>query len=431
MNNLKLPDARRLLVAFSGGADSTALLDYLWQKRLSGELEMVAAGHFNHRLRAEADDDEQHVRAFCSSRGIPCFFGTADVAHEAKFTGTGLEATARSLRYEFLFSAAQQADAQIIVTAHTANDNVETVLLNLARGSGVAGLRGIPPQRGVMVRPMLGVTRAQVLDYLAGRSLGYVEDASNADTSFRRNRLRHDVIPVLREFNPRLEAAVCQTTSLLRQEEDFLSGLTAQAMLQAESCPEGVSFPCAELASLHPALGLRVCRAMAESSGLFALSYDHLISMLSLCQSESPHAGLDLPQGFVARRKYDLLILGPAALLTSRQSVTLLREEASPDGENVHKSFNTFLINADTIQGDLTVRSRQPGDTIALCGRSGSKTLKKLFIEEKIPVHLRDSVPVLADDLGVVAVCGFGVDRSRVAQEGSPALKITVRSEPI
>lgn len=426
---LMLPESKRLLVAFSGGADSTALLNRLWELRGEAGLELVAAAHFNHGLRREADSDEEHVRAFCRERGITCYFGRADVAEEAGMAGRGVEETARVLRYDFLAMAAGQAGAGAICTAHNANDNLETVLLNLVRGTGLAGLRGIPRSRGNVFRPILHVPREEILEYLREKGIGYVEDASNADTSYRRNRMRHEVVPVLKDLNPRIEHAVTQATRLLREDEDFFDTMTSDAMAHAVNTPEGVSYDVAALAELHPAVAVRVCRAMCQAVGFPAVQYEHLNAMLGLVRGDSPSARVSLPRGIAARRQYDRLVVGPDVLLRDSPDFGL---ECSPvpaeaDGD-AQGDPQVFYINSDTIAGDIVVRSRQPGDEISLVGRSGTRTIKKLFIDEKVPRHLRDAIPVIADDAGVIAVSGFGIDRSRVPRPGCPLLKLTVRS---
>lgn len=404
------------------------MLARLWELRSEGVLELVAAAHFNHGLRPEAASDEEHAREFCRSRGITCYFGRANVAEEAELSGRGIEETARSLRYDFLDMAAEQAGAEVICTAHNADDNVETVLLNLARGTGLAGLRGIPVSRGNIFRPMLHVSRTEILEYLKEAGLSCVEDASNADTSFRRNRLRHDVVPVLREFNPRLAQAVRQATTLVRQDESYFDGVTEKAMRRAEKTESGVAYPVDRLNALHPAIAVRVCRAMCEEAGLHSVQYEHLAAMLALAGGDSPSARTDLPRRMAARRQYDRLVVGPDVLLPGASGCGLECAPAAEDGMGRGKmQSDTFFIGADTIKGNLVVRSRQPGDEIALVGRGGTKTLKKLFIDEKVPRHLRESIPVIADDLGVVAVSGFGIDRSRVPGPGHEVLKLTIR----
>lgn len=426
---LILPESKKILAAFSGGADSTAMLAKLWELKLKGMLELVAAAHFNHGLRPEAGSDEEHVRGFCGQRGLPCYFGGADVAQEAELSGRGVEETARELRYSFLQTAAERAGAQIICTAHNADDNVETVLLNLARGAGLTGLSGIPVQRGNIFRPMLHVTRAEILEYLNDAGLSYVEDASNRDTSFRRNRIRHDVVPVLREFNPRLAQAVRQTTTLVRQDESYLDEVTEKAMRHAEKTSGGVAYPVEGLKSLHPAIAVRVCRVMCRDAGLPSAQYEHLNAMLALAKGDSPSARIDLPRGMTARRQYDKLVVEPGGAphcASDFEFECAVAEDA--DAGRGGGDIDTFLVNADAINGNLAVRSRQKGDCISLAGRGGTKTLKKLFIDGKVPRHLRENIPVVADDLGVIAVSGFGVDRSRVPAPGHPVLRLTVRS---
>ena len=218
-----LPAGGTVLCAVSGGADSICMLHLL---RALGERDgfQVAAAHFNHRLRgAESDRDEAFVRRQCEQWSIPLTVGAGDVAGQAARLGTGVEETARAMRYRFLQATAEKVGACRIATAHNADDNAETLLLHLVRGTGLQGLTGIPPRRGEIVRPLLNVTREEITAYLAQRGIDYVEDSSNADEGYTRNYLRRQVMPLLRACNPRLSEHMGQTIRYLRQDNDYLN----------------------------------------------------------------------------------------------------------------------------------------------------------------------------------------------------------------
>ena len=217
-----LPRGEGVLCAVSGGADSLCLLHLLWSRR--AELGVrVCAAHYEHGLRGrESLDDCAFVEAFCRERDIPCLVGHGDAAAFAAREKLSLEDAARRLRYDFLERAADELGCGRIATAHTADDNAETMLLNLARGAGAKGLCGIPPRRGRIVRPLLGATRAEAEAYLSENGLTWREDSSNGEDVFRRNRLRHAVTPVLREINPAFAGAAACTAALLREDEDCL-----------------------------------------------------------------------------------------------------------------------------------------------------------------------------------------------------------------
>ena len=216
------PKGARVLCAVSGGADSMCLLALL---RETGACELAAA-HFEHGIRGgESLRDCAFVEDYCRAKGIACFVGHADVPRFAREEGIGLEEAARTLRYAFLEKTAAEHGFDWIATAHSADDNAETALFNFARGAGPAGLCGIPPRRGKIIRPLLGLTRAEIEQFLAESGTPHVEDSTNESDSCSRNRIRHAVMPVLREINPALSEAVARTGRLLRRDEDCLDGL--------------------------------------------------------------------------------------------------------------------------------------------------------------------------------------------------------------
>ncbi len=260
-----------VLVAVSGGADSVALLHMLRE-----EGRELAAAHYNHGLRPEADADEAFVKTLCEDWGIPFTAGRGDVAAEAARRGAGVEETAREMRYAFLEPVRSERGLCRIATAHNADDNAETVLLNLVRGAGLSGLCGIPPQRGHIIRPILHLSRAEILAYLTEHNLPYREDASNADTVYRRNYLRHEIIPALKTLNPALTDAVTRLTGLLREDDEYLTALAREEFRQYG---DGASFPAKRLNSLPKPVASRVCRMLVlsvtgyppERSGLDAM----------------------------------------------------------------------------------------------------------------------------------------------------------------
>jgi len=208
-----LPGEGLILCALSGGRDSVALLHFLKEHGFS-----VAAAHFDHQLRPDSAADAEFCRALCGEWHIPFYQGEGNVA---ALPGN-VEANARAARYAFLEKTAAQTGAAVIATAHNADDNLETVLLHLTRGCGLNGLTGIRPRRGIVVRPMLEVPRSALDAYVEALALPYVEDATNADTAYARNRLRHQVLPVLRSINPKVAEAAGRMTETLRRDLNFL-----------------------------------------------------------------------------------------------------------------------------------------------------------------------------------------------------------------
>ena len=212
------PPGGRILCAVSGGRDSMCLLHYLWTLGRRENFS-VAAVHMNHGQRETAQRDVLFVQDFCRERGIPCVTEQVSVPEKAKEWGVGIEEAGRRLRYETFRRAAELTCADRIATAHHAADQAETVLLNLLRGTGPEGLAGIPPVRGEIIRPLLETSRQEIEAYLERHGIDHVEDETNGDRSLTRNRLRLDIMPLLRELYPGAEGSICRTAEILRREE--------------------------------------------------------------------------------------------------------------------------------------------------------------------------------------------------------------------
>ena len=398
-----------IICAVSGGADSVALLFalYLLREKLGITLE---AAHFNHHLRGEESNrDAEFVKDFCDRYDIPLHYGEGQVRPGKK----GLEAAARDARYAFLKRLKGK-----VATAHTADDNAETVLLHLIRGTGLKGLGAIAPVNGSVIRPMLSVTREDVEQFNAEWCLSHVEDSSNETDAFLRNRIRHHVMPLLKQENPRLAENLSSTAQLLRLDEDFLSRQSNFATLPTVE----------ELKRLHPAQRSRCLEQFLKESGVKEPEQSHIAQAEALVFSENPSARASFPGGATITRQYARL--------------TLLRDEAVPEevvlecpGEG---DFGDYHVTCEAAQeivnskevftvaavGTIHLRCRKAGDEIRLNG--GRKSLKKLFIDRKIPAACRNRLPVVADEQGILGVCSIGADLDRIA-ERLPA--VTVRFE--
>ena len=418
----------RVVCALSGGADSMAMLWCLHS--LQAELGItVAAAHFNHRLRgAEADRDEAFVRAFCAGHGIALTVGSADVAKYAAAHGKSVEEAARECRYAFL----QALPCDKLATAHTADDNAETVLLHLLRGSGLRGLCGIPPRRGGIVRPLLSVTREQVTAFLRAENIAWVEDSTNAEEFCTRNRLRRRVMPELRALSPRFSERLTAQSRLLREEDAYLDSLAA-ALLREE---DGV-FACAPLREAPPVLRRRALRLMTRRVLPQDVSYAHISALQVLLVSPDPSAQCDLPGGVIARRRYDgLELTRPSPETFPETPLSVPGETLLPVPglkitceitENFKKIANTpfrFAIKYDMITQSI-LRPRRSGDRMSTDGVH-TKTLKKLFIERHVPRAQRGVTAVLASGSNVLAVAGIGADVRYIPAAGEPAVLIQI-----
>lgn len=426
MNIDPIQSGDRVLCAVSGGADSMYLLNRMLE--LAGKRKItVLCAHFNHKQRgAESDRDEQFVLNFCESKGIPCFAGSLEGdAHS--------ENQLREARYAFLNKTAEAQNCRWILTAHTADDQLETQLLNLARGTGLKGLSGIPTMRGNILRPMLHITRKEIEAWLAEHHIPYVEDSSNCSDRYARNRIRQEAIPALQSVNPSAAIHASDLADRLREDEVCLNNL-AEAFLKGQNLAEGISAKA--LAVLPRAIRARVFQTLCDGK----LAASHIEALHNFCQGTEA-AALDLPELRVTREQ-GRIIFGaerpdplpeiqlqpgmcfelPAAGLQVTVSEPCVLDE-------IHNTLTVYHFKSQSIRGKLTLTSRRPGDQIRLLGRGCTKKINDLMLERGIPLSKRDLVPVLRDEMGIVALHGFGMAERCEAKPGD--LTICVKIEKL
>ena len=421
-----IPPGSRVLCAVSGGADSVCLLHLI---RSLGDVECACA-HYDHGLRPGSADDAAFVASLCREWGIELFTERGDAAAYAAGNALSIETAARELRYAFLRRAAREWGADLIATAHNKNDNAETVLFHMARGTGLRGLTGIPQRRDGLVRPLLHVSRAEILAYLSERGIPHVEDPTNALDDGARNYARHHVLPAMEKLHPGALDNMDRMIATLSEDEAYLRSL-AEAWLAGQKNNE---LSAAGLAALPVPVAARALRLWLGED----LSRERIGALLDLCAA-GPSAAVDLP-GRRVRRRYDALTLSPPEekSLPARELCpgreTLLPEAGlaavcrlCPPGGEIQTSFNIFSFSCANICGKLTVACREPGDSIALMGRDGTRSVKKLLMERKVPRDERDLVPLIRDEAGVLAVYGTGQSRRAFPGGDEPFYLITFR----
>lgn len=418
-----------LVVGLSGGADSSALLDLL-TKLPDYNLHLIAA-HLNHTLRgAESDADEEFCRELASRYAIPYESRRVDVTKMAADFRLNLEDAGRRARIEFLDEVRCIYGAAAVILAHHADDQAETVLMRLLRGSGMTGLSGMAHRnlRGYL-RPLLDISRADIERYLLARGLSWREDASNSDTAYLRNRIRHQLLPLLEEYNPAIRSCLAATASILGDDETLLGELAARAFSGSCRMEEGrVACGVGQLRELNPALRRRVLRhAFMQLTGtLVGVGLRHIDALCDLIDSGRPNSRLALPQGVAAVREYDRLLLIRADADIHDAAFELLIAEPGlydlPHGGSIAVDASAtapFPTDPGTACFDLgnipfpwLVRTFRPGDRIAPFGMSGRKKVKDIFIDRKIPFSERKRIPLLFCGDELVWVAGVCVSES-------------------
>ncbi len=414
-----------VVVGVSGGADSMALLHILHRRAAEGLT--VYAVHIHHGLRGEeADRDERLVRAFCTQHNIPLYVEHTDVQAMADVWGCGIEEAGRRVRYAAFERQRRAVNAAAIATAHTADDVTETVLMHIARGCGGSGLGGIPAKRGYIVRPMLNCTRAEIEAYCAAENVPYIVDSSNTDISYTRNRVRHELLPVLRRINPAVDKALCRLSSAAAQDEAYFNALAAK-VLAAARLYDGVYARDCFFQQPQP-VRVRLWRMLLMEYGCFSFAQPHIDALENALKNN--RGVVYLPNNkqitisanqimvyTVSEKTKFCVSIEALPFETVINGVTHRLEVFSGEEynsfQNVHKKFFKLTLDYDRIQGGLTLRCRCEGDFIHLAARNITKTLKKLMQEYGVPAHKREFHPLICDDNGVLAVAAIGCD-SRV-----------------
>lgn len=434
-----------VLAAVSGGPDSVALLEGLL--RLREELSFsVTAAHLNHRLRGpDSDEDERFVRSLVERRGVPLIVEARQVSQIREKKGGSLEEIAREVRYAFLRRAAGKCGAKRIALGHNLDDNVETFLMNLIRGSGLRGLSGMPMLRRegrfVVIRPLLQVTREEILSFLKKENLPYREDRSNRDTAYTRNRIRHVLLPLLeREYNPQIRRVLIETARRLREAEDAISALCEGLARECVSGrPEKVRVRTGPLRAQPPSLGKEFLRRVAKERLGINLEPQKLDLLWELVIGTATES-VGLGNGYVSCREYDNLQLTREApvqplrferalaipsdvflaelgvqisvSVVPRKGVTLRRlperlgEAWREVWEGREKRFVEFFDAEALGDKGLVVRTRREGDVFCPHGMEGSRKVKELFIDEKAPARLRERIPIFEANGEIMWVVG-------------------------
>ena len=435
-----IEDGETVLVAVSGGADSLALLYGLHALRSQHNCKLHVA-HLNHCLRPDADADADFVRQHAAHLKLPCTIQRMEIPHLVQQWKLSVEAAGRRARYQFYESVTTEIDATKVALGHHQDDIAETVLMNLIRGTGASGLKGITPVRDAkFIRPLAGFTRQQIEAFLTSIDVVPRHDTTNTDTRYLRNRIRHELIPRLEsEYNPNIKTGLSRTADVLRAESEYLDTAAQKALetCRIQNQQKNVVLDRAEFRKHHVALQRRVLRqSISEISGdVNDLYFAHCEKMLNLIEAEASNALLALPNGLQFRRAYQQLILERKPVETGnfaypvatvgKTSIEVLNTEitaelgniesyptpALPDGrfeaifdyEKIRKVFAEPSLEAFP----LTVRNRRQGDKFQPHGMRGTKKIKDFLIDAKVPRYERDSIPLLVRGDQILWIIGY------------------------
>ena len=436
----------RVIVAVSGGPDSVCLLDILVAFRTELAIELVVA-HFNHGLRPDEDEAEtRFVKSLAASLKLP--FETKKADSSLARGVASQEEMARLARYQFLEEVKENFSAERIAVGHNLNDQAETVLIRLLRGSGPSGLSGIPPCRDKkIIRPLIEISRSEIESYLEQRCLTHVTDSSNLQTHYLRNRIRLELLPMLRKYQPRIVELLGQTAEIMRNDETWLDAKGQEWVEEAtETGDDGeIGIPLSSFIMLPDALKSRIIRHALRitGGGLRRVNVRHIKAINQLAIGKKPQAFINLPNSITVRKVYDSLVFSPAkdkraegfcylfdgpgrfSLAALGRSISL-KEVGKAALSDIGASPWTAFLNADRLSYPLMIRNFRPGDKFVPFGMRGHKKLKEFFIDLKVPSKVRAQTPVLIYRDTPIWVCGLRIDdRFKVTPDTDKILKVT------
>jgi len=454
----------RVLVAVSGGPDSVALLAIL--HRLTPELGVsLVAAHLNHVLRSEADAEEQFVRELCLSMGLPMESARADILELCRSQGKSVEDMAREIRYSFLDQAAARVHADRIALGHHLNDQAETVLMNLLRGSGLEGLKGMTPVRDRRyIRPLLHASHSEIREFLAKEGLSFTVDRSNEDPKYLRNRIRHQLLPLLEsQYNTGIAGTLARTAEIAGRENDFMQDQVHRILAEWEIPGEtlNVCLDISKLRALHEALTRRIIKVLLErfspeEKGVF---HAHIQAVLDLAFLGRPSARINLPFDVEAKRDYGCLILRcrersgpgvnycypvavpgkihiPATKMILEfsvidaghpEAIELMIEKGGAARECAvgRRQAGQVYLDYERLTFPLKIRSIQPGDRMRPLGMEGTKKVKAIFIDHKVSRDDRHRIPLLVGADGILWIAGLCLNEAvRITAGTKRVLKV-------
>lgn len=431
-----IQEGQNVGAAVSGGPDSMALLVCLRSLARSHGFS-VCCVHFEHGIRGgQSLSDADFVSDYCDKNHIPFFMGAADVPALAEEWGVSMETAAKRAREAYFTSLTERGDIDIIATAHHQDDNAESILMHILRGSGLSGLRGIHSKYGNMVRPFLPLGKKQILRYVGEHALPYVLDETNDDPAYRRNYIRTKLLPEIREhINMDADAALVRLGTLAQADVNYMDGQAAQAFAEIATVNGDKVELCAmRLSALHPAIAGRVVLCATKALHITQdVEYAHVQAVLKLARQNKTGTRVNLSNSISAQLEYGKLIVG----FTGREvdySFELRFDPDDinhlPDGSSISGSYEAFdgalpqeansaCLDADKLPEAMALRTRHSGDIIRPLGMDGTKKLKDFFIDKKLSRSERSKTPLLADGKNIIWIVGHTISEDYKAGENT------------
>jgi tRNA(Ile)-lysidine synthase len=442
-----LEKGERVIVALSGGPDSTALLAVLVPIAKALDLSLIVA-HFNHRLRgAESDEDEKFSRELSEKMELPFVSGKMDQKNGMK--GISPEDFYRRQRYEFLNKISEDYQAHKIALGHNLQDQAETVLLNILRGSGLEGLKGFLPMRdGKFIRPLMEISRREIISFLHEAGISYRQDSSNENKRYLRNQIRAELIPYLKEkFNPKIEQSLAQMAEILRLEDEFIRQHVDEVLQSSfiQRRQNRIMLKISYVNKLPSAIRLRLFKTILESlnPAKNGFSFIHIKSLDNLAQKCESGKRIYLPLGIEVRREYDDLILEgkkvcskqmeyeytmniPGSLYIKERKFTVCSEITKKENVDFSSKSKVYL-DLDKIQQPVIIRNRRDGDWFQPLGMQGRQKIKTFFINHKMPRCERNEIMLFVDQLSVIWIGNMHLnERVKITAETKNVLKLEI-----
>jgi tRNA(Ile)-lysidine synthase len=433
-----LTEGETVLVAVSGGPDSVALLRFLYEIKNTFNL-TICVFHLNHKIRGlEADEDESFVAELAARLGLVTHMAEYNVPALAKREKMTIEEAARHARYEMMEKAAVEIGAARIALGHHRDDQVETFLMRLLRGAGLDGLAAMRAVRDRYIRPFLSSSKEEIREYLSENAIQYRIDASNEDISIFRNRVRHELVPLLADYNPQFKNAILRTIDTINDDRSLIDGFIDKIFGEMVFLEDGIiTVKTDEFLDLPLAAKRRLIRKMIEKvkGDLRGIEFKHIESIIESLISESGQFRIELPGGILVFEEYGFIMVAekeksqakpfktrimeiPGVTIIDELGMAIKAEIMDTTNISFERDGRVAHLDAGKVKGDVFVRSRKPGDTFFPFGMKGEKKLKDFFIDSKIARRKRDLIPIVALDGNVLWVAGYRIDnRFRITSE--------------